>query len=112
MDSAAISQLFANQAKLEFDETAKSWPIISLPGNVILDMVVVKIDTAFDSAVSLGNASDDDAYIVTGDFPKTVGLHDPIILGIPLASGTAIKLKTAGNTTGAGTIWITWRPLK
>jgi hypothetical protein len=111
MDKARIGKLLANQARLDFDKTSKTWTIVTLPANIILDMVVVKNGEAFDSTVKLGNADDDDLYITSGDFPVGAGLHDPMVLGIALSSKTTIKLVTSGNTTGSGTIWITWRPL-
>jgi hypothetical protein len=111
MDKARIGKLLANQARLDFDKTSQTWTIVKLPANIILDMVVVKNVTAFDSVVKLGNAADDDLYITSDDFPVGAGIHDPMVLGIALATETTIKLVTSGNTTGSGTIWITWRPL-
>lgn len=112
IDTMAVDRLVANQAKLMFDETAGSFVVGNIPENAVLEAAIVSITEAFDGTLALGNASDADAYIVDGDFPKTVGMHDPIILNIPLAAATAVKLAVGTGTTGAGTIWILWRLLK
>ena len=39
MDKARIGKLLANQARLDFDKTSQTWTIVTLPANVILDMV-------------------------------------------------------------------------
>lgn len=112
-DNLMATKLYANQAKLVFDETSGSYIIGIVPGNSILEYAVVNITTDFDDTLTLGNASDPDAYIADVDFPKTAGMHDPIALNIPFAAATAIKLAVgASTTTGAGTIWLLWRPLK
>ena len=111
-DNMLVDKLYANQAKLVFDETTGSYTIGTVPGNSLLEYAIISNSEAFDSTLTLGNASDADAYIVDGDFPKTVGMHDPIALNIPITTATAIKLAVGANTTGAGTIWILWRPLK
>jgi hypothetical protein len=111
-DNLMATKLYANQAKLVFDKTAGSYVIGTVPGNSVLEYVLVSITADFDSTLSLGNASDADAYIADADFPKTAGMHDPIFLNIPFAAATAIKLAVGSNTTGAGTIWLLWRPLK
>ena len=111
-DNMLVDKLYANQATLVFDETTGSYTIGTVPGNSLLEYAIISNSEAFDSTLTLGNASDADAYIVDGDFPKTVGMHDPIALNIPITTATAIKLAVGANTTGAGTIWILWRPLK
>jgi hypothetical protein len=106
-------KLYANQAKLVFDDTPGSFKIGTVPGNSILEYAVVNIATGFNDTLTLGDASDPDAYIENDDFPKTAGMHDPIALNIPFATATAIKLAVGASTTaGAGTIWLLWRPLK
>ena len=106
-------KLYANQAKLIFDDTPGSFKIGTVPGNSVLEYVIVNIETGFDDTLTLGNASDADAYIVNDDFPKTAGMHDPIIMNIPFAAATDIKLAVGASTTaGAGTVWLLWRPLK
>ena len=112
-DNLMADKLYANQAKLIFDETAGSYVIGTVPGNSVLEYVIVSIATGFDDTLTLGNASDPDAYIANDDFPKTAGMHDPLVLNIPFATATAIKLAVGASTTaGAGTIWLLWRPLK
>ena len=112
-DNLLATKLYANQAKLIFDKTAGSYVIGTVPGNSILEYVIVSIATGFNDTLTLGNASDPDAYIANDDFPKTAGMHDPIALNIPFATATAIKLAVGASTTaGAGTIWLLWRPLK
>jgi len=112
-DNLMADKLYANQAKLVFDDTPGSFKIGTVPGNSILEYVIVSIATGFDDTLTLGNASDPDAYIANDDFPKTAGMHDPIALNIPFAAATAIKLAVGASTTaGAGTIWLLWRPLK
>ena len=112
-DNLMADKLYANQAKLVFDDTPGSFKIGTVPGNSVLEYVIVNIETGFDDTLTLGNASDADAYIVDGDFPKTAGMHDPIIMNIPFAAATDIKLAVGASTTaGAGTIWLLWRPLK
>jgi hypothetical protein len=112
MDKAIIEKMIANQEKLEFTKTSATLTICTVPGKSILDMVVVENSAAFNGSVMLGNASDDDAYIPAASFPIAEGMNDPILLGIPITTATAVKVKTSGNTTGAGTIWLFWRPLK
>jgi len=112
-DNMMADKLYANQVKLIFDETAGSYVIGTVPGNSVLEYVIVSIATGFDDTLTLGNASDPDAYIANDDFPKTAGMHDPLVLNIPFATATAIKLAVGASTTaGAGTIWLLWRPLK
>lgn len=112
-DNLMADKLYANQAKLIFDEAAGSYVIGTVPGNSILEYVVVNIDTGFNDTLTLGNASNADAYIADADFPKTAGMHDPIALNIPFAAATDIKLAVGASTTeGAGTVWLLWRPLK
>lgn len=112
-DNLMADKLYANQAKLVFDDTPGSFKIGIVPGNSVLEYVIVSIATGFDDTLTLGNASDADAYIADADFPKTAGMHDPIALNIPFAAATAIKLAVGASTTaGAGTIWLLWRPLK
>ena len=112
-DNLMADKLYANQAKLVFDDTPGSFKIGTVPGNSVLEYVIVNIETGFNDALTLGNASDADAYIVDDDFPKTAGMHDPIIMNIPFAAATDIKLAVGASTTaGAGTIWLLWRPLK
>ncbi|MFA5409166.1 MAG: hypothetical protein WC343_10400 [Bacilli bacterium] len=111
-ENLMVTKLYANQAKLIFDKTAGSYVIGTVPGNSILEYVVVNIDTGFDDTLTLGNASDADAYIADADFPKTAGMHDPIILNIPISTATGVRMAVGANTTGAGTIWLLWRPLK
>ena len=111
-DNLMADKLFANQAKLIFDKTAGSYVIGTVPGNSVLEYAVVNIATGFDSTLTLGNAANEDAYITDIDFPKTVGMHDPIALNIPVVAATVVKLAVGANTTGAGTIWLLWRPLK
>jgi len=112
-DNLMADKLYANQAKLVFDDTPGSFKIGTVPGNSILEYAVVNIATGFNDTLTLGDASDPDAYIENDDFPKTAGMHDPIALNIPFATATAIKLAVGASTTaGAGTIWLLWRPLK
>jgi len=112
-DNLLATKLYANQAKLIFDETAGSYVIGTVPGNSVLEYAVVNIATGFNDTLTLGNASDADAYIADADFPKTAGMHDLIALNIPFATATAIKLAVGASTTaGAGTVWLLWRPLK
>jgi len=112
-DNLMADKLYANQAKLIFDKTAGSYVIGTVPGNSVLEYAVVNIATGFNDTLTLGDASDPDAYIENDDFPKTAGMHDPIALNIPIAAATAIKLAVGASTTaGAGTIWLLWRPLK
>ena len=112
-DNLMADKLYANQAKLVFDDTPGSFKIGTVPGNSVLEYAVVNIATGFDDTLTLGNASDADAYIADADFPKTAGMHDPIALNIPFAAATAIKLAVGTSTAaGAGTIWLLWRPLK
>ena len=112
-DNLMADKLYANQAKLVFDDTPGSFKIGTVPGNSVLEYAVVNIATGFNDTLTLGNASDADAYIADADFLKTAGMHDPIALNIPFAAATAIKLEVGASTTaGAGTIWLLWRPLK
>ena len=112
-DNLMADKLYANQAKLVFDDTPGSFKIGTVPGNSVLEYVIVSIATGFDDTLTLGNASDPDAYIANDDFPKTAGMHDPLVLNIPFATATAIKLAVGASTTaGAGTVWLLWRPLK
>ena len=111
-ENLMVTKLYANQAKLIFDKTAGSYVIGTVPGNSVLEYAVVNIATGFDDTLTLGNASDADAYIADADFPKTAGMHDPIILNIPISTATGVRMAVGANTTGAGTIWLLWRPLK
>jgi hypothetical protein len=106
-----MDKLYANQVRLDFIKTEGEHKIITIPQFSILEQIIVNITENFDSTVALGNASDADAYVADADFPKTVGIHDPIPLNIPIAASTQIKLAVGANTIGAGTIWILWRPL-
>jgi len=69
-DNMMADKLYANQAKLIFDETAGSYVIGTVPGNSVLEYVIVSIATGFDDTLTLGNASDPDAYIANDDFPR------------------------------------------
>lgn len=107
-----MDKLYANQTRIDFSKTEGIRKIMTLPKFSVLEKVIVNITEAFDSTLTLGNASDPDAYIVNDDFPKTVGMHDPIILDIPISTATGVRMAVGANTTGAGTIWLLWRPLK
>ncbi len=103
--------LYANQAKLAFDDTPGSYVVGTAPANSVLEYAVVKITTNFNSTLDLGNASNASAYIANASFTKTAGMAKYDI-NVPFATATAIKLAVgAATTTGAGTIWLVWRLL-
>lgn len=106
--------LYANQARLDFIKTAHTYKIIKLPKESMLEMVLVKVDTEFagPGTLELGDGSTDDAYIKDEDFPKTVGLSNPLMIGAPIDANTTVQLKVgSGFTAGAGKLWLFWRPL-
>ncbi len=108
---ARIKTLYANQVKLAVAKTTATHTVITLPPNSILDMLVVKNSAEFNGTLKLGNAGNPEAYVSDLQFPKTVGMHNPILIGAPIADSTAVLLDVAGCTTGAGVIWAVWRPL-
>jgi hypothetical protein len=101
-----------NQAKLEFDHTTATHVVAYLPEKCILRQVVVEATEIFDGVLKLGHSGHDEAYLGDADFPKSVALHNPILIGAPISENTAVQLKVSGGTTGEGTIWIFWEPMK
>ena len=104
-------RLYANQSRYDFSEISGTYKLLVLPKNSILEQAVVKNAEAFDGTLKLGNKDHDEAYLADVDFPKTVGMHDPIMVGAPVAEMTVVQLKVSGCTTGLGTIWLLWKPL-
>ncbi len=104
-------ELYADQVRLDFDKTTKTYKIKTLKKESILDMVVVKHTVAFDGALKLGKNGADEAFIADAVFPKTAALQNPILIGAPIDANTTVQLKVSGCTTGHGSLWLFWRPL-
>lgn len=104
-------ELYANQVLLEVPKTTATHKIIKLPKDCLLEMVMVKNTAVFDGALKLGKSGNDEAFLTDANYPKTVGLHDPLMIGEPIDANTTVQLKVSGCSTGAGKIWLFWRPL-
>jgi hypothetical protein len=104
-------ELYANQARLDFTKTTATHKIITLPKDSLLEMVIVKNITEFDGALKLGKSGSDEEFLKDADFPKVVGLSNPLMIGAPISANTTVQLKVSGCSAGSGRIWIFWRPL-
>ncbi len=100
-----------NTFKLEFDKTAGTYTIGALPYNCILEQIIVKNSEAFDGALKVGKSGALEEYVPDAAFPKTTATPNPILIGKFVEAQTAVLLTISGCTTGAGIIWLIWRPL-
>jgi hypothetical protein len=104
-------QLYANQLRLDFDHTTATHKLKYMPKYCLVSKIVVNVTEEFNGALKLGKNGVDEAYVADVDFPKTVGLSNPLMIGEPVDATTLMQLKVSGCTTGEGTIWVFWEPL-
>jgi hypothetical protein len=107
--------LYANQTRLDFDKTTKTYKPIILPKYSILEKAVMVVElggTTFDGTLKLGHSGDDEAYIANADAEKTAGHGKVYLIDALIQAATTIQFKVAGCSAGAkGHIWLLWRPL-
>jgi len=105
-------ELYANQARLDFDETTKTYKPIKLPKYSILVGAAVVIDGDVDGTLKLGYSGSDEAFIADADMPKTEDHSKYFDIKAILQEATTVQFKVAGCSAGsAGKIWLFWRPL-
>ncbi len=114
MDGLIARRDYSNQKKGHFTKTAAEILVGVLPANSILEQVMIKNSEAFEGSgsIALGDGATSDFFIKDDDFPKTLGLQNPMMIGAPITEETEVYLTVTGTyTAGAGIIWLIWRPL-
>ena len=113
-DGVMAKSDFSNQMRFTVNHTAGTYTIGTLPANSILEQVILRVSEAFDCTLDLGNAGGASAYVPNATFVKTIiATPSPLVIGDFIATDTDLKLVIgAGGTTGAGVLWVIWRPMR
>ena len=106
-----LDKLYANQARLDVVKTTGTYPIITIPANAVLEGAIIINSAAFNGTVKVGKSGADEEYIPDASYGKTLGAQAIVVINKIITAKTTIQLKTSGNTTGAGILWLLWRPL-
>ena len=106
-----LDKLYANQARLDVVKTTGTYPIITIPANAVLEAAIIINSAAFNGTVKVGKSGADEEYVPDANYGKTLGAQAIVVINKVITAKTTIQLKTSGNTTGAGTLWLLWRPL-
>jgi len=105
-------EFYANQARLDFDETTKTYKPIKLPRYSMLVGAAIVIDGAVDGTLKLGFSGTDEAFIADADMPKLANHSKYFTIDAIIQAATTVQFKVAGCSEGAaGKIWLFWRPL-